>query len=151
MSNYKFFHTNNATRTYHVGGSRIQFEISGRNGSVWEGILTTNDVAVIEGLQTLASEGSAPVKEITEERYADLKKNSAMTTENRKIYQINQPAFNQPDHQVDARRVVVETAPVTNQPQPEPEKTLDDLVSTGAVSGSDPEVQAPRSSRRKRK
>lgn len=152
MSSKKYFHAGNATRTYKIPGHRIKFEPSGRNGSVWEGILETDNPEVIKGLKTLESEGNANIREIDQKSYDEIKKKAVSLRDKNLLHQAQAPAFAQPGQPEGVPRVVVADAKPSPEPEPEPEKSVDDLLSTGLVSQREgEESQAPKRSRSKSK
>jgi hypothetical protein len=149
MSSTKYFHAGNATRTYRIAGHMIKFEPSGRNGSVWEGILETDDQQVIDGLKKLESEGGLGIREVEKSVYDDIKKKAVSLRSQNLMHQIQAPAFARPDQQAAVPRVAVADNFPPQQPAPEPEKSVDDFLSTGLVSEREgEESQAPK---RKRK
>lgn len=152
MSSTKYFHAGNATRTYRIAGHMIKFEPSGRNGSVWEGILETDDPKIVEGLKTLESEGNVGIREIEKSAYDEIKKKAVLLASQNLLHHIPSPAFARPDQQAAVPRVAVADNPAHQAPAPEPEKSVDDLLSTGLVSEREGEdSQAPKRRRSKSK
>lgn len=142
MSATKYFHASNATRPYRVGTNLIKFELSGRNGTVWEGILETSEEDVISGLKTLESEGHSPIREISKEVYDDLKKKAALLRSDQSVRLMPSPAFAQPNRQGSAVHAAVENAPEM-EPAPAPEKTVDELIKTDRVKAKEGDDKIP--------
>lgn len=142
MSATKYFHAGNATRPYRVGSNLIKFELSGRNGTVWEGILETDDQEVIAGLKTIEEEGHSGIREISKEVYDDLKKKAVSLKSDQAVRLMPSPAFAQPNQRGNAVHAAVENAP-DQQPQPAPEKTIDELIKADKVKAKDGDDKIP--------
>lgn len=142
MSATKYFHAGNATRHYRVGASLVKFELSGRNGTVWEGILETNDTELIAGLKTIEAEGHSGIREISKDVYDDLKKKAVSLKSDQAVRLMPSPAFAQPNQRGSAVHAAVENAP-EQPPQPAPEKTIDELVKTDKVKAKDGDDKIP--------
>lgn len=142
MSATKYFHAGNATRPYRVGSNLIKFELSGRNGTVWEGILETNDEDVIAGLKAIEAEGHSPIREITQEVYDDLKKKAGLLKSDQSVRLMPSPAFAHPNRQGSAVHAAVENAPEPDA-SPAPEKTIDELIKTDKVKAKDGDDKIP--------
>jgi len=142
MSATKYFHTGNASRPYRVGANLVKFELAGRNGTAWEGILETDDAEIISGLKTLESEGHSAIREIEKSVYDDLKKKAVSLKSGETVRLMPSPAFAQPNQRASAVHAAVEGAPDREQ-EPAPTKTIDELIKTDKVKAKEGDDKIP--------